>query len=284
MSKKAEAQFSGAVPEHYDRFLGPIFFEPYAIEVSSRFDPAGMHTVLEIGCGTGRVTRHLRTILPETSVLIASDISQDMMDVAKNKLKDHFGSRGAINRASTSREIDWRIIDAQDLPFEDESIDLVVSCFAYMFVEDKSKAFKEAFRVLKKGGTFIIATWDKLELNGASHALRKIVKEYIGDTLPKTYSLPFALSDPSEIRSYLEDAGFKNVSVEIVEKKSTSPSAKEAAYGLTRGGSLYQEIMDRNPAWVDAINADLEKELAEKFGDAPMEAPMRALISQGLKK
>ena len=270
MNEKAEANFSGAVPEHYDRFLGPIFFEPYAIDVSRRFDPSVMNTVLEIGCGTGRVTRHLRNVLPATSVLIACDISQDMMDVAKNKLK--------------GRDIDWRIIDAQDLPFEDESIDLVVSCFAYMFVEDKSKAFGEAFRVLKNGGTFLIATWDKLELNGASDVFRKIVKKYMGDTLPKTYSLPFALNDPAEIRGYLEAAGFRNISIESVEKISTSPSAKEAAYGLTHGGSLYQEIMNRNPAWVDEINAELEKELAEKFGEAPMEAPMRAVISQAMKK
>jgi len=277
MSENTELHFSGDIPEHYDRFLGPIFFEPYAIEVSNRIDPSKLHTVLEIGCGTGRVTRHLRNVLPESCVLIASDISPDMLEVAKKKWD-------AINRVPTSKEIDWRIIDAQDLPFDDESIDLVVSCFAYMFVEDKLKAFREVFRVLKKGSTFLFTTWDKLELNEASNVFRRIVKKYMGDTLPKTYSLPFAFNDHSEIRGYLEAAGFSNISIESVEKISTSPSAKEAAFGLTHGGALYHEIMNRNPAWIDEINAELEKELAEKFGEFPMEAPMRAVISEAMKK
>ena len=123
--------FTGSIPEHYDKFLGPKYFEPYAADIPSRFDAKKMQTVLEIGCGTGRVTNHLRKVLPESSTLIASDISPDMMGVAQEKLKE--------------QKIEWHIIDAQHLPFEDNSFDLVVSCFAFMFVEDKTKAFSEVF-------------------------------------------------------------------------------------------------------------------------------------------
>src|SRR5688500_5275499 len=163
--------FTGSIPEHYDKYLGPMYFEPYAIDIAKKFDPAGLQKVLEIGCGTGRVTKHLRDALPESCTLIASDISEDMLAFAKEKLKD--------------KNIQWQIIDAQSLPFEDNSIDLVVSCFAFMFVEDKAKAFSEVYRVLKKGGLFLLSLWDKLELNGPSDTYRKIVKEYITKNLSK---------------------------------------------------------------------------------------------------
>src|SRR6266550_27831 len=148
--------FSGSIPEHYEQCLGPMFFEPYAIEISKRINASAVQFALEIGCGTGRVTRHLRNIIPPASKLVASDISEDMLTVAKEKLKD--------------LEIDWQIIDAQQLPFNNDSIDLVVCCFAYMFVPDILKAFAEAYRVLRPGGMLIFSTWDKLELNGASYA------------------------------------------------------------------------------------------------------------------
>ena len=261
--------FTGSIPEHYDKYLGPMYFEPYAIDVPTRFDANGMERVLEIGCGTGRVTRHLREALPDSCTLIASDISEDMLAYAKDKLKNE--------------NIEWQIIDAQSLPFEDNSIDLVVSCFAFMFVEDKAKAFSEVHRVLKKGGLFLLSLWDKLELNGPSDTYRKIVKEYIPENLPKIYGLPYSFYEKDEVKKSLLDTGFVNVSVDQDQKTAISNSVNEAAFGLSRGGSLYNEIMSRNPAWVDEIQQKLELELAKKYGDHPMKAPMSAVICEATK-
>lgn len=267
-SSDSNPYFSGSIPEHYDKYLGPYYFEPYAIDISERVDPHGLEVVLEIGSGTGRVTRHLRRVLPPSCKLIASDISPDMLAVAKEKL--------------SGEKIEWRIIDAQELPIEDNSIDLVVSCFAFMFVEDKAKALKEVHRVLKKGGTFLLALWDKLDRNGASDDYRIIVKKYLGDDIPPTCRLPFGFYDHDEIKGYLEDAGFSNITIESVAKTAHFETAKQAAYGLSHGGSLYNEIMKRNPAWVDEISLELEKVLNAKYGK-PVSTPMSAVICQCVK-
>src|ERR1700754_4401231 len=103
------ALFNSSVAPHYDKYQGPIFFEPYAIEISRRIDPTSVKTALEIACGTGRVTRHLRKTLSPAAKLIATDISADMMNVAKEILGD-------VN-------IEWQTVDAQQLPFDDNSID-----------------------------------------------------------------------------------------------------------------------------------------------------------------
>jgi ubiquinone/menaquinone biosynthesis C-methylase UbiE len=262
--------FSGSIPKHYEQYQGPMFFEPYAIEISRRFNPSSVQVVLEIACGTGRITRHLREVIPVASKFVSSDISEDMLEVAKEKLNN--------------RDIEWRIIDAGELPFDDNSIDLVVCGFGYMFVPDKSRAFEEAYRVLRPGGMLLFATWDKLELNGASYVYRKMVEEYCGDRLPETYHLAFSMYDEASIKESLRLAGFSRIIIEKVDKLAFSQSAKSAAFGLTRGGSIYNEIMKRNPAWIEEISARVEKELAEKFGAEPMIAPMRAVISQAWKQ
>src|SRR5688572_9199865 len=225
--------FTGSIPENYDKFLGPIYFEPYAIDMASRFDPSEVEMALEIGCGTGRVTRQLRKSLKQSATLVASDISEDMLNVARKELKE--------------KDIEWQTIDAQSLPFADNTFDLVVSCFAWMFIEDKAKAYAEVFRTLKPGGLFLLATWDTLESNGASDVFRMTVKKYLRDTLPKTYGLPFVYNDHDEIRGHLEDAGFSSIRVEQVQKPARADNARYAAIGLTRGSSLYTEIVNRDP-------------------------------------
>jgi len=265
----APFSFSGSVPQHYDQYLGPMYFEPYAIEIAERIDPSSVQVALEIACGTGRVTRHLYKVILPASKLIASDISPDMLAVAKEKLK--------------TLNIDWQIIDARELPFTDNSLDLIVCCFGYMFVPDRPKAYAEAYRALRPGGMLLFSTWDQLELNAASYIHRKIVKKYLEEPLPEMYNLPFSMNDDHEITESLQLAGFSEITVERVDKAAVSSTAKEAAYGLVQGGSIYNEIMKRNPAWVEDIKAIVEKELADRFGAAPMIAPMRALITKAKK-
>jgi hypothetical protein len=81
----------------------------------------------------------------------------------------------------------------------------------------------------------------------------------------------------------LEDAGFSKILIEKVQKNSVCATAKEATIGLVQSGSVFQEIKKRNPAWIDEIIITVEKELSEKFGVAPMIAPISAVISQAWK-
>jgi ubiquinone/menaquinone biosynthesis C-methylase UbiE len=262
-------KFTGSIPRNYDRYMGPMFFEEYAKEIADRVDVSKVKDALELSCGTGRVTNHLRKVLQASAKLIASDISQDMMDIAKERL--------------SGEAIDWRSIDFTTIPLENSSVDLVVCSFAYMFAENKTEAFQEALRILRPGGMLILSTWDKMEFNQASSVFRQIVKTYLGDLLPETYKLPYSMHDPNKIREQLLQAGFSAVKIDVVEKNSVSETARDAAIGMVQGGSLYNEIVRKNPAWVEEITASVEKELSEKFGAAPMIAPMRALIAQAWK-
>src|ERR1700761_4087784 len=115
MEKKEAFKFTGEDAENYDFYLGPILFEPYARYLISKIDTANVKLVLEIACGTGRVTRHIRNTLPADVKFTATDISNDMLNVAKRELDN--------------KQIDFQTEDAQSLSFPDNSFDLVICQF-----------------------------------------------------------------------------------------------------------------------------------------------------------
>lgn len=254
---------------HYDEFYGPMFFEPFAVEVAKRIDPPSVNVALELAAGTGRVARHIRQRIPASAKLIASDIDEDMLSAAKEKLIDF--------------DIDWQHIDAQQIPLADNSVDLIVCCFAYMFVPDKSKAFAEVYRVLKPGGMFLFTTWDTLESNAASYTYLSAAKKYLDGILPESTYVATSMNDEADIRPLLNDAGFSKISIEKVSKSSVCSTANEAAKGLVHSGPVIEKIRKLNPALVDELMIDVENELSEKFGAAPMIAPISAVVCQAWK-
>lgn len=54
------AEFTGSIPAAYDTILGPLLFEPYARDLAARLTVPPAAAVLEVACGTGILTRHLR--------------------------------------------------------------------------------------------------------------------------------------------------------------------------------------------------------------------------------
>ena len=138
---EANARFLGTIPELYDRHLGPVIFEPYALDLSRRVAAAAPASVLEVACGTGILTQQLRAHLPPTAQLVATDLNQPMIDYARAK-------------PGTAIPIHWRPADAAALPFPAASFGAVACQFGLMFVPDKEAAFREARRVLAQGGLF----------------------------------------------------------------------------------------------------------------------------------
>ncbi len=145
------AGYVGDVAIAYDRDLGHILFEHYAVDIARRVAERPVQHVLEIAAGTGIVTRQLRNQLPVDALLTAIDISDTMMDVARTNFLAH-------------EKVTFQIADAVALPFDDESVDTVVCQFGVMFF-DKDAAFLEVQRTLKRGGRYLFSVWDSRRYN-----------------------------------------------------------------------------------------------------------------------
>ncbi|MGE5108155.1 MAG: class I SAM-dependent methyltransferase [Sphingobacteriales bacterium] len=260
--------FSGSVPEKYDECLGPLLFEPYALDICKRVKEIPGNAILEIACGTGRVTSHLSAQFPDAKIT-ATDLNPDMISIAKKRI--------------SSKNTEWMTADVQQLPFADESFDIIVCQFGFMFVPDKPKAFAETFRVLKKGGQLLFNTWDKIENNGPAKIANEAVTEFFKGDPPTFYKIPFSMYDADEIKTLLANAGYKEVSVENVKKEGRNETAKNTAVGFIEGNPIYVEIINKDPSSIQAIELSLTNKLIQQFGDNPLICELSAFVCKGIK-
>ncbi|HEX8558636.1 MAG TPA: methyltransferase domain-containing protein [Pyrinomonadaceae bacterium] len=124
----------------YHRLSGPQF--SWGRQVLERLSLNGDETVLDAGCGTGRLTAGLLERLPRGRV-VAVDLSQNMLAEARSHLSPRFGGRVEFVRA-----------DLAALPF-DEAFDGVFSTAAFHWVPDHPALFRSLFRSLRAGGWLV---------------------------------------------------------------------------------------------------------------------------------
>lgn len=258
--------FGGSIPANYDKFLGPLLFEPYAMDITARIGK-DHGAVLELACGTGRVTGHLRQHV--RGKLVATDLNPDMIAVARGRV--------------THPDIEWLTVDMQTLPFEDASFDNVVCQFGIMFVPDKSKAFQEVLRVLRPGGRFIFNTWDRIENNGVPSVANRVVTEFFSGAPPMFYSVPFAMFKPDELRNLPIQNGFSSVDVRLVKKVGRSDTSMDAARGMIEGSPIINEIRSKDAASIDTLLELTSKEIAARFNDKPVISPLQAWVGEATK-
>ena len=261
--------FGGNIPRIYDEILGPVYFEPYAIDMAARAASLHPDALLETAAGTGRVTVHLAAKMPETRIT-ATDINPGMFALAKKKLE--------------GKNIEWMLADAMALPFPDDSFDCVINQFGMMFFPDKIKGMSEALRVLKPGGTFMFTVWGKLEDNRMSGTGREIVQQYFSNNPPAFYYVPFSMHDVDEVSGMMNKAGFPDVRHEMLVKDCTAESAEVMAVGLLEGNSIINAIRDRDEGAVSVLKEQVKNTLVERFGDHPCKSTMQAIVFTAKKK
>lgn len=102
--------------------------------------------ILELGCGMGELWyRNKENISNDWSVVI-SDFSEPMLQKCKNKLE------------KLGHDFKYKVADVQNIPYEDNSFDVVIARHMLYLVPDIEKALREIKRVLKKGGKAYITT------------------------------------------------------------------------------------------------------------------------------
>jgi ubiquinone/menaquinone biosynthesis C-methylase UbiE len=258
------AQFTGSVPAAYDRFLGPMLFEPFADDLTARLTVPPAAAVLELACGTGILTGRLRRALPATATLTATDLNEPMLEYARAQVLDP--------------GITWQPADAQALPFPDAAFDAVACQFGLMFVPDKARAFGEVRRTLRSHGQFAFNVWLSLAENPLGRIARATIARYFTGDPPTFYEVPFSFHDESRIRELLQAAHFEVVACERVVLEARSPSADDAARGVVTGNPILLDVVERATAAPEEIIHAVAAALAAEGGAVPLRLPMRALV------
>jgi ubiquinone/menaquinone biosynthesis C-methylase UbiE len=262
---KADTVFSGSIPSLYDRYLGPLIFEPYAEDLARRISALDPEHVLESAAGTGIVTRALDRSLSPGASIVATDLNQPMLDHAAERIP--------------SSRVSWQKVDAQALPFADAAFDAVICQFGVMFFPDKQKAYREARRVLKPGGRFIFNVWDRLEHNEFADIVTTAVADMFADDPPRFLArTPHGYHDRDAVIAELRSAGFVSVAADTLTRRSVAPSCRDPAIGFCQGTPLRSEIEARDAdRLVEATEAAAAK-ISERFGNGPVDGMIQAHI------
>jgi ubiquinone/menaquinone biosynthesis C-methylase UbiE len=263
---ESDRLFAGSIPQLYDQYLVPLIFEHYAADLAARVASRQPRSVLELAAGTGVVTRRLASSLPSTTSVVATDLNQAMIDHAIS--------------VGTSRTIDWRQADAMQLPFPDESFDVVACQFGVMFFPDKVRAFSEGRRVLRPGGAFIFNVWDSLEHNEFAETVTQALAKMFPDDPPRFMArVPHGYSDPGKIVAQLAEAGFASKAIiSTVEARSRAASPGIPAVAYCQGTPLRSEIEARSATGLAQATEAAATAIRERFGSGPVDGRIQAHI------
>jgi ubiquinone/menaquinone biosynthesis C-methylase UbiE len=145
--------------------------------------------VLDLGSGAGNDCFVARALVGETGKVTGLDLTEQMVSKAReNCAKLNYNN------------VEFVVGDIESMPFEDKIFDVVISNCVLNLVPDKTKAFKEIFRVLKPGAHFCVS--DVVVKGNLPEKLQKDAEMYVG-----------CVSGASEISEYLniiENSGFRN--------------------------------------------------------------------------
>lgn len=182
--------------------------------VLDRLSLRGDETVLDAGCGTGKLTAELLKRLPSGRV-IALDRSQNMMDQAKDFLGRDFSERVSFVKT-----------DLLDIDL-DREVDVIFSTATFHWVLDHPKLFANLFRALRPGGSLIAQC-------GGGPNLANFFKRTAAILATPPYAArfadwvdPFYFADPATTDSRLEAAGFVEMEIDLQPAPTQFASADE---------------------------------------------------------
>jgi ubiquinone/menaquinone biosynthesis C-methylase UbiE len=258
--------FAGSIPEVYDRFLVPLIFEAYALDLAERLARVGPQDVLETAAGTGVLTRAIAAKLPPSARIVATDLNQPMLD------------RAAARQPGESR-ITWRQADALALPFVDRSFDAVACQFGVMFFPDKVQGYREARRVLRPGGHFFLNVWDRISENEFADVVTEALATLFPQDPPRFMArVPHGYHDVEKLRAELTAAGFASVSVVTLDDISKAASPRDPAVAYCQGTPLRNEIEARDPSRLEEATQKSAEAITRRFGSGPVEGRIRAHV------
>lgn len=124
------------------------------------YDLPSAATIVELGCGNGEIWSRNRERLDQSFKLNLTDISGGMLSDAKKSLE-------GIVKAN------YEIVDCCDLPYDDESVDIVIANHVLFYATDIDVSIKEISRVLKKDGILYCSTYGKEHMKTISDIVKK---------------------------------------------------------------------------------------------------------------
>jgi trans-aconitate 2-methyltransferase len=226
--------------QSYDRISGPM--EALGLAVLDRLPLRGDETVLDAGCGSGRITETLIQRLPRGKV-IAVDASESMVAAARARL----GPDADIRRA-----------DLLELELE-QPVDAILSTATFHWIADHERLFARLHAVLRLRGRLLAQCGGEGNidlLRGAAHAIldREPYAAHFRDWRP-----PWNYAGPDVTRERLLAAGFASAECWLQPAPQEPEHPREFLSTIVLGPHVQQLPEELRDPFIDAVLAELRE-------------------------
>jgi demethylmenaquinone methyltransferase / 2-methoxy-6-polyprenyl-1,4-benzoquinol methylase len=204
-----------SVAKQYDVMNDLMSFGIHRLWKRFTIDASGVrlgNKVLDLAGGTGDLTAKFSRLVGNQGRVVLADINSSMLNVGRDKLRDH----GLV------QNIDYVQANAEYLPFDDNTFDIITIAFGLRNVTDKDKALASMYRVLKPGGRLLVLEFSKPEhelLNKAYDFYSFNILPKMGDLVAKDGASYQYLAesirmhpDQQTLKQMMDDAGFEQTS------------------------------------------------------------------------
>jgi SAM-dependent methyltransferase len=234
--------------------LGPVYQA-----VLERAQVASGTRYLDVGCGAGMAAEMAAARRAEVSGI----------DAAKALL--------AIARRRTPAG-DFRLADLEELPFGDQSFEVVTGFNSFQYAGNPAVALGEARRVTRSGGAVVVSIWgdpDGMDAASVIAALRPLLPPP-----PPDAPGPFALSDEAALRKFAADAGLTTTEVFDVHSPFVYPDGATATRGLNSSGMAMRAMEHSSEQAVTEAHAKAIAPFRQPGGSYRIKATFRCLLAQ----
>ncbi len=153
--------------------------------------------IIDVGCGIGG-----------SSLYLAQKFNAHATGITLSPVQASRATERA-EEAGLAAEVQFQVADALDMPFADETFDFVWSMESGEHMPDKERFLAECYRVLKPGGTFLMATWCHRPITPATGQLTIDEQQHLAE-IYRVYCLPYVISLP-EYEAIAHHLPFQNI-------------------------------------------------------------------------
>jgi ubiquinone/menaquinone biosynthesis C-methylase UbiE len=227
-------------------------------------------SVLDVAGGSGEPSLTIAETVGPTGSVTFTDAVAEMVTAAESEAQ----RRGLKNIA-------FRQCAADELPFESESFDAVVSRLGAMFFPDPLAALREMLRVTKHEGLVSLVVWGKSELNPFSYLITKIAAKYF-EVPPADPNAPgaFRFAEPGALAEILKEAGADDVRERVLKFNIAAPLSPEQFWEMRSetSGTLREKVATLSPSQADLLAQEAQVAIQEYSSNNQISIPAQMII------
>lgn len=224
--------------------------------------------VLETACGTGLVTFRIAKAVEPGGEVVATDISEGMIDIAKKESEDRKISNVRYQR-----------MDAEQLDLNDEQFNVAVCGLGLMYLPNPIQSLREMHRVLKPGGRAGIAIWGERKKCGWAEIFPIVDKRVASDVCP----LFFQQGTGGTLKNSMTEAGFNDIEVDRFSVNLHYPSDEIAIMAAFAGGPVALAYQKFDEQTRDEAHAEYLNSISEYRSSNGYQIPGEFVVARGIK-